>query len=527
MQIEPLIRRLWLSTTLLWVGAFAAAQEAEPVAEEEEELQEIRIDHYADDEVPEEIENGDLVFDEQSQSYRLIEDDSGDDYVEPASEREQQTEELKRLFDLYSEALRNRDYLEADTLAKRVVELSIRINGLDSHDSAKAVTNLGIAQHHNGDYEAALQNFQSSIAIIERIDDNLSPALINPLRGLAATQAAVGRPDLAGLSFRRAVHVSHVNDGPHNKDQIEVLESMAELQISLGNYEDAIDIQQHIYSIQSRNVDPKSMDMIPALKKRARWQHRLQQYHSERVTWRRVIDIIEDFEGKDSLSLIAPLTELGKSYLFISPAEFDYQPEVSASSGESYMRRADSIAEENPAATWEIREGTLLSLGDYYILSGRPNRAEKTYQEAWEVLSEGDVSERIKARDDHLGKVRMLQRVYPPRYYNTEQAASGAPPPGTFETGTMSFSFTVATTGRVTNLRHLETQPRELEEFSQVVGRSLRRLIYRPRLEGLEMVPTPNVIYTHEFFYRPGDLPELPSETDAEVVTDTEDRGEE
>ena len=302
MQFEPLVHRLWLSTTLLGVGAIAAAQNAEPVAEEEEELQEIRIDHYADDELPEEVD-GDLVFDEQSQSYRLIEDDGGDDYVEPQSEREQQTEELIRLFELYSEALRNKDYLEADTLAKRVVELSISVNGLDSHDSAKAITNLGIAQHHNGDYESALQNFQSSIGIVERIDDNLSPALINPLRGLAATQAAVGRPDLAGLTYRRAVHVSHVNEGPHNKDQIEILESMAELQISQGNYEEAVDVQQHIYSIQSRNVDPKSMDMIPALKKRARWQHRLQQYHAERLTWRKIVDIIEDHDGK----IIAPV----------------------------------------------------------------------------------------------------------------------------------------------------------------------------------------------------------------------------
>jgi tetratricopeptide (TPR) repeat protein len=514
MQTDLKFTRLWLATALIALGTVAGAQEADPVQEEEEELQEIRIDHYANDDVPPEAESDDLVFDEQSQSYRLIEDDGGDDYVEPPSERETQIEELKRLFDLYSEALNNKDYLEADTLAKRVVEMSIRLNGLDSHDSAKAVTNLGIAQHHNGEYEAALQNFQSSIEIIERIDDNLSPALINPLRGLAATQAAVGRPDLAGLSYRRAVHVSHVNEGPHNKDQVKILESMAELQISQGNYEDAADLQQNIYSIQSRKIDPRSMDMIPALEKQARWQHRLQQYHSERLTWRRIIDIIEDNKGKDDLSLIAPLTELGKSYLFISAAEFEYQPEVSASSGESYLRRANKIAEENPEATWQVHENTLLSLGDYYILSGRPNRAERTFQETWEMLSEGDIPERINARDDHLGKVRMLQRVFPPKYYNSEREETSGQPPASFETGTASFSFTVTATGRITNLKAIEMQPRELAEFSTVIGRSLRRLIYRPRLENMELVSTPNVIYMHEFYYRPADLPSLPVSSD-------------
>ena len=60
----------------------------------------------------------------------------------------------------------------------------------------------------------------------------------------------------------------------------------------------------------------------------------------------------------------------------------------------------------------------------------------------------------------------------------------------TFETGTVSFSFTVAPTGRIVDLRLLETQPRELSEFSKIVGRSLRRMIYRPRLQNMELVPT-------------------------------------
>ena len=96
-----------------------------------------------------------IEYDEVTQSYRLVIDDAGDDYIEPPSEREMQVNELQRLFDLYREALANKDFLEADTLAKRVVESSIRLNGLDSHDSAKAITNLGIAQHNNRDFEAA------------------------------------------------------------------------------------------------------------------------------------------------------------------------------------------------------------------------------------------------------------------------------------------------------------------------------------------------------------------------------------
>jgi len=487
----------------------ACAQEGEEDQAPEEELEMIDLDAERGREEPDDGLEG-IEYDEATSSYRLVVDDEGDDYVEPPSEREAQFEELQRLFDLYREALTNRDYLEADTLAKRVVELSIRLNGLDSHDSAKAITNLAIAQHNNRDYDSALRNFMASIDIIERIDDNLSPALVNPLQGLAATHAAVGRPDLARLAYQRAVHVTHVNEGPHNKDQIDILASMAELNISQGNFEEATDLQERVFSIQSRNIDPMSLDMIPALERRATWQHRLQQYHRERVTWRQIINIVEHHGGKESLDLLSPLTNLGKSYLFVSPVEYEYQPDVSTSSGESYLRRALRIASEHPDAKWEDVENQMLSLGDYYILSGRPNRASTEYEETWAYLSEGDDPEKLKARRDHLEKVKVLQRVFPPKYYNSERRDDGRPPPENFETGTISFTYIVSPSGRVVNLELLETQPREIVEFDKVIGRSLRRLMYRPRMQDGTVVATGDVVYTHEFYYRPTDLQGLP-----------------
>lgn len=502
-----------LAMPLAWLPA--GAQETGATEAPEEELEMIDLEAERGRTAPADDGLEGIEYDEATRSYRLVVDDEGDDYIEPPSERETQLVELQRLFDLYREALTNKDYLEADTLAKRVVELSIRLNGLDSHDSAKAITNLGIAQHNNGDYESALRNFMASIDIIERIDDNLSPSLVNPLQGLAATHAAVGRPDLARLAYQRAVHVTHVNDGPHNKDQVDILGSMAELHISQGDFEQAIDLQERVYTLQTRNIDPESMEMIPALEKRAVWLHRLQQYHRERLTWRQIINIVERNHGKKSLELLSPLTNLGKSYLFVSPVEYEYQPDVSTSSGESYLRRAHRIAREHPDATWEQVENQMLSLGDYYILSGRPNRATDIYEDTWEFLSEGDDPEKLKARRDHLEKVKVLQRVFPPKYFNSERRDDGRPPPDNFATGTISFTYVVSPSGRVVNLEHLETQPREIVDFDKIVGRSLRRLMYRPRLQDGEPVATADVVYTHEFYYRPSDLEGLPAPEEA------------
>ncbi|MDH4073757.1 MAG: tetratricopeptide repeat protein, partial [Gammaproteobacteria bacterium] len=429
--IKPILPGFFAAIAALALAGAVVAQDAGEPPAEEDAIAPIVLDRGTDrTDVPDADEGfEDVVYDEASRSYRLIEEDGGDDWVEGRSEQELQIEELTRLFELYREALKNKDYLEADTLAKRVVELSIKVNGLDSHDSAKAITNLGIAQHNNGDFESAMRNFIASIDIIERIDDNLSPELINPLQGLAATQAAIGRPDLARLSYQRAVHVSHVNEGPHNPEQVAILESMAELHLSQGDVDDAVDIQEHIFSIQSRKIDPDSLEIIPALEQRAEWQHRLQSYHRERMTWRQIIDILEDNYGKDALQLIPPLTSLGKSYLFISPAELEYAPEVSAASGEAYLRRANRIAAENPESDWRLLGDSLLALSDYYVLSGRANRAAQTMAEAWLLLSEGEDPKRLDVRKEDLEDVVLLQKVYPPRYYNSEREDTGQPPP--------------------------------------------------------------------------------------------------
>ena len=501
---------------------FLSAQETEEDSTDGEDLEIIDIEQEREvTRSPNEGVEG-IEFDEATQSYRLVIDDSGGGGAEPLSERETQQNELQRLFDLYREALNNEDYLEADTLAKRVVELSIRLNGLDSHDSAKAITNLGIAQHKNRDYELALRNFMASIDIVERIDDNLSPGLINPLQGLAATHAAVGRPDLARLAYQRAVHVSHVNEGPHNPDQVDILASMAELHISQGDFGEAIDIQERVFSIQARNIEPLSLEMIPPLERRANWQHRLHQYHGERVTWRQIISILERHHGKKSLELLPPLTSLGNSFLFVSPTEYEYQPGISPSSGETYMRRAYRIASEHPDADWETVELSMLSLADYYVLSGRANRAAKVYEDTWKYLSEGDDTDRLRARRDHLETVKVLQKVAPPRYYNSELRDDGRPPPDEFEQGIMSFNYVVSPSGRVVNVKHLETQPGQLINFDKVVARALRRQIYRPRMKDGVVVATGDITYIHEFYYREADLPPAPA-TEAEPSADDGD----
>jgi tetratricopeptide (TPR) repeat protein len=443
-------------------------------------------------------------------------DDIPEDIDKVPAPPETTDDRLRRLFTLYKDAVAQGSFAEADTLAKRIVEISISENGRDSEESARALTNLAIAQHGMADFESAQINFKTSIEIIERIKDRLDASLINPLKGLGASQLAAGRADLATPTFQRAVHVSHVNNGPHNLMQVELLDSLAETYLAAGDAEDALNMQERIFNLQARNLDADSEDMLPALLNQVRWQHRLELYDKERYTWRRIISILEHHRGNKDVSLISPLTGLGKSYLYFAPADVSYQQPTINSTGEIYLKRALRIAEENPDADWTVRSKAMLALADYYILADKPNRASRAYREIWEFLS-GD-EERLKSRHDELETLQVLQTIRPPQFYGVDAGPARQRQPDGFETGTVVYEYAISARGRTTDIELVDIQPAGLDDMQRSVERELRQLVQRPRVVDGDTVQTDKLTYTHNFFYRASDVDQ--AEDDSESLAE-------
>jgi len=461
-----------------------------------------------------------------------IENDSEPEEVNGSSDPDLESaiaaqQQLAEDFAHYKNLLANGMTAEADVVAKRIVELSIRRNGFESADTARALTNLAIVQHRNEDYETAQQNYEAAIGIIEQVEHRLTSALINPLRGLGAAQMASGRPDQALDTFARARHVSHVNEGPHNLDQVTIIESLAEIYIYIGEFESAYDLQDRIYELYARKYAVDSDQIIPALFKRAEWQHRLRLYGRERDSYRRIVKIIEKNQDKKSLDLIRPLTGLGNAYLFVGEIDREFQRDSTLTTGEPFLKRAKRIAEEHPDSTWKIKENTFLSLADFYIFSDKAGKAQRAYQDTWDLLSEDE--SRMLNRYNHLEAPVLLQNIYPPKYHGIDEDSEQLKDDEKFEQGKVVMKFMVNTRGRARNFEIIEVHPAGLQEMEQAVLKEMRRLIYRPRLEDREVVDTQNMTYTHEFYYRQSDLtpvdeveePDSPSiDEEQEVVAD-------
>ena len=170
-----------------------------------------------------------------------------------------------------------------------------------------------------------------------------------------------------------------------------------------------------------------------------------------------------------------------------------------------------------------------MSCSNIVVYSDKAGKAKRAYQDTWDLLSEDE--SRLINRYNHLETTILLQDIYPPKYYGMDKDNEPSDDEEEFQQGKIVTKFMVNTRGRARNFEIIESFPGGLEDMEKTVLREMRRLIYRPRLEDREVVETPDMTYTHEFFYRESDLgpveedpaPAPPAAEEEEEVADARD----
>ena len=127
------------------------------------------------------------------------------------------------------------------------------------------------------------------------------------------------------------------------------------------------------------------------------------------------------------------------------------------------------------------------------------------YADAWNLLSEHE--DGLAVRRIQLEQVVPLKQNKLPLYVSSDEDQKAPDDQDNpLLQGSISISYSVSARGRAANLRIIEAQPPEFEKMISLVQREVRRRIYRPRLEGGEVVETPDLILVHKYFYRQSDL---------------------
>ena len=452
----------------------------------------------------EESGNDDVVIDPLEQTVPVADEEVLPQPTPEPRPEEVSEEQLLSEFARYRVLLQQGTLDEADIAAKRIVEMTIKVYGPQSRETANALNNLGIVQHSSGQYDAAIQNFTSSVEIIELIADRLNDSLVNPLKGLGAAQLSNGRPDQARKTFDRAAHITHVNEGPHNLGQIEILESIVETHIRMGDTKSARNILDRIHIINVKHFEQNPLGLLPSLMSRADWQHRAGYYAEERTTYRRAIRIIETSSGRDDPLLVEPLRRLGESFYFVDVSMPTPQQQGLVSNGELYFKRAARIAEKSEGMEWRERSKAQLVLADYYVFVDSQNRSRKLYKQVWDQLSEDE--EKIAQRSAWFNDPVAIRAEILPTF--ASNAAPGNPERDDIASGKIVVDYTVSARGRVRDLR-TEAFPEEFTDIQRVVHREIRQRVYRPRVVDGVPIISEDMHFEHDFSYSRVDLEAL------------------
>lgn len=386
----------------------------------------------------------------------------------------------------------------AQETAKQIVAICSTLWGESSPQVAAALTNLAIAQSDRGNFDAARQNFLGAIRIRERVSSSIiEPLLINPIRGLAASNLALDNAEVAVPLYERAIHVSHVNMGPNNLQQLDDMDALSRAYYSLGETRAANKVQDNMFRLQQRRFDQDSDQYLDALIRRARWYNTVTDTESSSRAYGRVIQAMTRAYGENDKRIITPLVE----FAFITPEELRQDSmtteEAIFDARKRAISRAVRIARTHGARDPALLAQTLTKKGDFYMSSGATRQARIPYKEAWQITSETPTL--LPLREQLFGQPKAV-RLVPIRRTLKNIGADSNKVTLYQERGFVEVVFDVSTFGRPVNLRVVDSQPAGVV-MDNLVVRKLRGFKYRPMFKDGLPTETLGLRYRHEFRY--------------------------
>jgi len=411
-------------------------------------------------------------------------------------------------FTSFNEALVNKSFSEAEITAKQMVE-SVDPEANDAVLArARALQNLAIAQQVQGSNQSAIQNYQAALNLIASEEDNLSPALILPLRGMATVHLDTGRTDEAFEVFDRATHVSNVNYGPHSLKQLPILNAKMQIYLEQNDPRAALEMLDRMYMLYTRRYARDSEELLPALYQKAEVYEQLQMHDLAYRAWRNVRAIKRAHYAENDVALIEPNIQMAA--ISIHDVHASVYRAVSTSTAEKHLKRALWIAENSPDPDWEVRKDCLLALADYYTLFGLEGRAHRHYAEAWELMSSNQ--NYLVARAENLESPVPLSQPKPDPYSNFEYNPDRESiTPDDYLEGEMVMAFTINDRGRTEDLLVVEATPPNFSRMELRVRNAVKGFVYRPRYVDGVAAETGNQQYRVKYFY-------LPLDYDAEIA---------
>lgn len=401
----------------------------------------------------------------------------------------------------YRRLIDDGEYLEAADAIKRAIALLLTQDGYDRIAYGRLLTLLAEAQLDAGALETAAENFELAIEHIEFARDRLSGELVEPLLGLSRAYMAAGRYVDAVDSYRRTIHVHQVNTGLHGEEKARIVAELSEAYYALGDYDMANDMQEAYAGMIAREYPDNGIARLPSLYSRAEMLVRTGENFRSVDAYRRIIALIENEEGPNSLNLIPAMTAISNVLATNRIAD----GEDGAKKARRYLRRALAITEKNETADARTRAEMYITMGDF-LSTQTPNRDDvvDSYQRGWELLSGNNIHD-VAYRDQQFARPRLLNAVPSGTPAAMADLLNNAADNDLTKNGHVIVRYDVTPWGRPDNVEVIESVPEGLHDY--IVRNHVEGFAFRPRFVDGQPVETPDQVFEIRFSWSGEDLP--------------------
>ncbi len=374
------------------------------------------------------------------------------------------------------------------------------------------------------DYHGSVELYRQTIAALEDEHGVYDNRLVQQVMGLGLAQQTQGHNDDAVLSFKRALHLSRVNEGLHSLAQAPILRHLIASYEAQDDWESANHRQASLYALQRRHFGYSDARLLQPIVTMIEWHmdayalgtsadpgiHLLQ----ARALNEQAISIIEEnFRGDDvrlSEALyrqaqtnyqLAVLQSAHATGVLAAPgrqadvvfSESDVQKTVFSlnpfSEGKRALSRRVELIAANPEIPSRKKLRAMVQLGDWYFMFNKRDSAIKIYRRAQDQFSDDEA-----ARDDlqnYFGKPHVLSFYTSPK----ERLAESD------KTGYVDAIFDITPSGRAKGIQIIDSNPPDVMDLR--VQRSIKATRYRPRFVEGQPVATKGVSYRHVFEVQP------------------------
>lgn len=373
-----------------------------------------------------------------------------------------------------------------------------------------------------------MEDYRDAIAQLEAEQGPWSKGLAEQLSGLAQAYQMRGLHRDAIEIFRRAIHVSRINNGLYALNQVPIIEHMLESLEARGLWDEVHKRHQYLYWLHKRNFGANDPRMLPVIDQLGKWyindyalnpQRRMtNQLVDAYDLFEQAIDIITGTYGSEDLRLIEPLRGVVVSNWYFANYTGDgytsemEQAQLTRELGNADVRFPDrertnrltqylrnnyldgkqaiekmvDIYSRSPDSPAGAAAQAKVELADWEQLFSHRQSAESLYREAWHELARDG---RTREQAHRL----FNQPVALPDLGLVEAEMEGAAKKSAAEEKPSSIvlaSFDVNRYGEAVNIEIVESSPADDKAHRNKVRDTLENTRFRPRLVNGEPVDT-------------------------------------